>query len=106
MAIKNLTPHTLNIISADGTSRSIEPTGTVARCSQVPTPAGDHDGVSLTHVRYGDVTDLPAPVDGVLYVVSALVRSARPNRTDVASPGDLVRNDSGQVIGCRNLVVN
>lgn len=101
MSIINLTPHTVNVGSV-----AIPPSGTVARCSQTSTPAGEHEGVPLATVAYGTVEGLPPPSPGVLYVVSALVRSAVPGRTDVASPGDLVRDGSGAVTGCRNLVIN
>lgn len=106
MTITNLTPHTLTILVSDDETRSIPPSGTVARCSASSTPAGDHDGIPLARTSYGAVTDLPEPQDGVLYVVSGLVRAAVPSRTDVASPGELVRDPDGRVIGCRNLVVN
>lgn len=105
MTITNLTPHTLNVILPNGTCRAIPSSG-VARCAQTSVSAGDHDGIQLVHTQYGTVTGLPEPIAGVLYVVSALVRAAVPERMDVASPGDLVRNDAGAVIGCRNLIMN
>lgn len=71
----------------------IPPSGSVARCAATSTPAGAVEG-------------LPDPSTGILFIVSALVRSAVPARADVASPGDLVRDAAGAVIGCRNLVVN
>ena len=77
-----------------------------ARCKTVNSPAGDADGVPLSRVSYGTVEGLPEPAEGTLFVVSALVRSAVPGRSDVASPGDLVRDAGGNVIGCRGLVIN
>jgi len=55
---------------------------------------------------YGRVEGLPEPETGVLYLVSAVVRAAVPGRADVASPGDLVRDGEGNVIGCRHLILN
>jgi hypothetical protein len=98
----NLTPHA--IVIAGGVT--LPPSGAVARCSTLNTPAGEHAGVPLSRVTYGAVEGLPAPAEGVLYVVSGLVRAAVPLRLDVASPGDLVRDASGAVVGCRGLVVN
>ena len=106
MTITNLTPHALVFVLADGSSRSIAPSGAVARCRTVNSPAGDAEGIPLARVSYGAVEGLPEPAEGVLYVVSALVRAAVPGRSDVASPGDLVRDPAGNVIGCRGLVVN
>lgn len=97
----NLTQHAINL-----PDRSIEPSGTVARCAEVTAEAGAFDGVSLVRRSYGAVSDLPDPQPNTLYIVSMLVRLACPNRTDLASPGDLVRDEAGKIIGCQNLVVN
>jgi hypothetical protein len=67
---------------------------------------GEHDGLPLYQAEFGEVEGLPEPAEGVLYVVSMLVRQAVPERTDVASPGELVRDEQGRVIGCRGLNVN
>jgi hypothetical protein len=100
--IKNLTPHAIVIVGGP----TFVPCGIVARCAQISAPAGEFDGVPLTSVAFGDVENLPAPEAGVLLIVSALVRTAFPNRTDLVSPGDLVRDAKGVVIGCKSLVVN
>ena len=109
MPIINLTPHAI-VIAGYGT---IPPSGTVARCATVSTPVAPWRGewsdgkeVNLSTVSYGSVEGLPTPATGVLFVVAALVRAAVPTRLDVASPGDLVRDVAGAVIGCRGLVVN
>jgi len=114
MKLVNLTPHTINVISfTSGTSVALPPTGTVARCATKSRTVGTvavvgtaKENIALFRVEYGEVVDLPAPEEGTLFVVSALVRSAVPARDDVASPGDLVRDEKGQPIGCRGLVVN
>ena len=100
--IINLMPHALVICPGDIVVQS----SGVARCTTVTSPAGDHLGVPLTVVSYGAVEGLPGPLLGVLYVVSGLVRAAVPDRRDVASPGELVRDSKGAVVGCKNLVVN
>ncbi len=64
------------------------------------------DGVGLYRTEYGEVTGLPDPQEGVLYIVPAMVRNALPERTDLASPGALIRNEQGQPIGCDGLDVN
>mgnify|MGYP003348687737 CR=1 FL=1 len=102
MRFLNLTPHPIVVVGGP----TIPPSGTVARCATVSRSAGEHQGVALVRATFGEVVDLPDPEEGVLLVVSALVRAAVPHRGDVASPGDLVRDGSGAVIGCRNLVVN
>ena len=99
--IINLTPHAINL-----PDRTIEPSGKVARCTEITNDAGRFEGIELITRQYGEVVDLPEPVDGDLLIVSALVRAARPGRLDLASPGDLVRDADGKIVGCKNLVVN
>lgn len=60
----------------------------------------------LSRTSYGAVEGLPEPKAGVIYIVSALVRAAVPGRLDVASPGELVRDAAGAVVGCKGLSVN
>jgi hypothetical protein len=103
--ILNLTPHTLNVVLADGV-RAIAPSGTIARVSSSQTQTGSVDGIPLFTTTFGDVVDLPAPSPDTLLVVSALVRTAVADRKDVVSPGDLVRDDAGNVIGCKGLIAN
>lgn len=60
----------------------------------------------------GETTGLPPEVPSEhdehpkVFIVSTLVRLAHPERRDLASPGELVRNEAGQPIGCRGLIVN
>ena len=103
--LTNLTPHAIHIITEGGTV-TVAPSGTVARCSSASTPAGEVNGIALSRTTFGAVTGLPEPVEGVILVVSALVRAALPTRTDLASPGELVRDAAGAVIGCKGLIVN
>jgi len=105
MNLVNLTPHAVNILTAHGTV-TLAPSGTVARCSTASTPAGEVNGIALSRTTFGAVVDLPEPDEGVILVVSALVRAALPTRTDLASPGELVRDAAGAVIGCKGLIVN
>lgn len=103
----NLTPHALNIYDGSEIVAALPPSGQVARVSmetrRLPVTDGD---VPFYKIQAGDVTGLPAPISGTVFVVSALVRLAVPDREDVASPGDLVRNEAGQPVGCQGLVLN
>jgi hypothetical protein len=97
----NLTPHAIHL-----PDRTIEPLGLLARCAEITELAGEFDGVQIVRRRYGQVEGLPDPQNGVIYIVSLLVRMACPERSDLASPGDLVRDENGVIIGAKNLVVN
>lgn len=97
----NLTPHAINLID-----RVIEPSGTVARCTEVSIFCGVVDGVKLVTRQYGTVAGVPDEQPFTMYIVSAMVRMALPDRLDIASPGDMVRDINGNITGCKNLVVN
>lgn len=104
MNIINLTPHAITVLGQNGeVILAIAPSGQVARVSQTREIVGSINGIPVYRSKYGAVTGLPESVDGVALIVSALVRLASPGRADVYSPGELVRDASGQPIGCRGL---
>jgi hypothetical protein len=111
MNIVNLTPHALNLMPAgpDGPVVTIPPSGLVARCAvdrvQVDTVAVAVDGISVpvNQTRFGEVSDLPDPQPDTIFVVSALVAQAVPDRQDVFIVDDAVRDDQGRIIGARAL---
>ena len=108
MRLVNLTPHVVILHRADGTTETIRPSGDVARVSRVWIRVGTVAGVPVVTTRPGPVTGLPAfdADDGAGYIVSALVRLALPERIDIFSPADLVRDAAGAVIRCRALEGN
>jgi hypothetical protein len=118
MNVVNLTPHAINVQRDDGAFVTFPPSGSVARVETVTTPVyvmerslamrelALADGVLVSVQKFGEVTGLPEPEDGTLYIVSAMVRTAVPHRRDVLSPGELIRNDAGQPIGCAGLIAN
>lgn len=98
MRFVNLTPHEINPVGQG----ALPPSGQVARVKMESREVAP--GFFLQSP--GPVEGLPEPQVGVLLVASALVRSAVPHRGDVVSPGELVRNESGQPIGCNGFSVN
>lgn len=103
----NLTPHAVVIVDANhATVVSLAPSGNLARCAEASTLVDTVDGVNYYATTYGPVVGLPDPVEGVRLIVSALVRAAVPHRTDVCSPGILVRDEAGRPVGCLGLVIN
>lgn len=93
----NLTPHKIVLNSG----KEFAPTGVVARVSNSFTDA-DADGIC--EVSYGAVESLPVPVEGVRYIVSAMVLAAvkELGRTDCVAPAtghpDCKRNEKGQIV--------
>lgn len=90
--IINLTPHPLNVGGA-----SYPTSGEIARVAVQFTPIVD----GFCRQEFGEVEGLPAPQDGVLYAVSAMVFAAT-DRTDVIAPAtghpDVLRNDKGHIM--------
>ena len=102
MLFKNLTPHAVKIVSGE-TVTVIPPSGVEARVSATDRLVEVVDGIPLFETSFGEVTGLPDAEDGVTLIVSALVVSAAPERTDLRSPAKLIRDFSGAVIGCAGL---
>lgn len=122
----NLTPHALVIRTANGTDLTLPSSGRVARASTIETPAlpllynpasfWDRLGkpvseetmlleIKVSVTKFGAIEGLPEAEDGVVYVTSAIVASAarQLGRTDVLSPGPLIRDAKGQPVGCNGL---
>ncbi len=78
MKFVNLTPHA--IVLNDG--RTFEPSGVIARVAASFAEAGP----DLFTQVFGDVENLPAPVEGTKLIVSGLVKAAVPDRDDVVAP--------------------
>lgn len=102
MNILNLTPHNLTIHNGEGESTTIAPSGIVARVAAEKENTGCIDGIPVFKTAFGEIQDLPEAQEGVIYVASLLVAQAA-KRADVFSPGELLRNEQGQPIGCLGL---
>ena len=103
LEIVNLTPHA---ITAAG--ETIAPSGNVARVSVTRHPAGIVNGIPLFRPAFGAVEGLPEYDGSKLFIVSALVRTHPDvaDRRDVASPGALIRDETGAITGCDGFDLN
>lgn len=100
----NLTPHALNIYTAESGVISVPPSGNVARVATSFNLDSTVDGIDIYTATYGEIEGLPAPQDNVIYITSGLIVSAlQGTRYDVTSPGELVRDEDGRPIGCKGL---
>jgi hypothetical protein len=103
MKIINLTPHSITVAG-----RAIPPNGNVARVAVTRTQRGDINGIPVFVPKFGPVEGLPDYDPDCVLIVSALVRNHPDcsHRDDVASPGQLVRDECGNIIGCDGLDFN
>jgi hypothetical protein len=113
MNLTNLTPHAITLRSADGTDTIVPPSGTVARVSSTPGALETVAGIPVPVAgmqTFGGVEGLPAPAEGTMFIVSAMVLAAlRGSRPDVVGPGTgpndgAVRNEKGHVVAVTRLV--
>lgn len=82
------------------------PSEGLARCKEIIEESDPIDSIPIQRVRYGSIEGLPAPKDSVFYIVSHLVRMARPQRLDLLSPGEVARGEDGNILGCVNFFRN
>ena len=118
MPFVNMTPHSLTVLNG-GEVLTLAPSGQSVRVGSSFEPVGVLDGVNLFRAVYGNVETvdnatkavvggLPPVVEGTVYVVSgqALEAVKASGRSDFAAPGELVRDEKGQPVGCNGLKVN
>lgn len=107
----NLTPHSLDIESDTGEIVHIPPSGQVARVETKREMSwsvrADGHSFSAAVVAKGNVVDLPEKVEHTGLIVSAMVLDAMTDeRDDLLAVGELIRDESGKVIGARGFTVS
>lgn len=121
MTVINLTPHWV-LVRKDDYDWVFEPSGIVARREEIREYDNDYvwveypddsttnearpmcEALPICHVTYGDITELPPPESGTVYIVSALVAQGAPERTDLLVPDDMFRGAEGHIVGSRGFL--
>lgn len=112
--ILNLTPRIVRLYDADrpdgiddldlGLKQVIDPEPRYAELGPIPAGSTFRDDVPVQLMEYGHAGHLPAPRDGVAYIVTLEVAlSQASRRDDLLTPYREVRTSDGTVIGCREL---
>ena len=99
LAVRNLTPHQIKIIG----DKTYPPDGVVARCKATTKSAGEIAGIPITRTVMGEVEGLPHQKKDTILIVSRIIAEALPQRDDLFIPNETVRDEKGQIIGCRSL---
>lgn len=102
MKIVNLTPHTVKYVWKE-TSMEFPSQG-VARVKETLETVAEKDGIRFVKRKFSEVEGLPAPQPDTLYIVSNIVFEAS-NRSDLIVPADFIRDEKGQIVGCKAFVV-
>jgi hypothetical protein len=115
MRIVNCTPHAV-VVHREGSREPLvfQPSGVVPRLKEtrrvmleVPEDGLDgFAGLRIYETWLDAAEDLPPPASDTFLIVSALVRTALPERQDLLSPGEPVRDAEGRVVGCKGLISN
>lgn len=110
MIYRNLTPHALKVRTLDGTYITIVPDKRGAArvvYDRLPPEQITIDGHEVAVAVAGaprEIIGLPEAEEGVVLIVAKAVSDAAPAwRGDLMSPGRLIRDEDGTVIGCDGL---
>lgn len=102
----NLTRHPLTVM-VPGAVVVVPSSGIEAEafCALDPDEAVFYQGVEIpiSVRRYRGVRNLPEPRSGTIFIVPRMVVEAVPSRTDLVSPGRLIRDAHGNVVACSGL---
>lgn len=103
----NTTPHAIHDLESDTVfppNKEFEIRVTYSR-KLVSTALFNDKGIAMYRKTFGELSFTPPVQDRVFYIVSLLVKQARPDRTDFISPSDQVRDANGVIIGCKGFDV-
>lgn len=103
MKVINLTPHPIRV-----GDRDFPVSGQVARVREIVVPDGEIDGLPVVRTSWGQIDGLPPPDGGeTIFIVSPIILSAVPGRSDLVAPDtgpeSVVRDVAGRIIGVRRL---
>lgn len=121
----NLTPHPINLVDRDGNVlKTLPASGWELRLKPTTVPVGEVNGWPTTKTVFGAAEvvqsknwagqEAPefAPLDEfgarhdknpMHYIVSMLAKSAYPTAVNLFVPAEVVRDASGNVVGCQSL---
>ena len=102
----NCTPHDVNLITKSG-NITFPRSGIIPRLTeqQVKINSVTVNGIEIDIMEksFNEAEGLPEPQENTYYIVSALVAGAVKGRDDLLIPNDIVRDEKGNIIGCRSL---
>ena len=103
MEIINLTAN--DVVLINGNEKQVIPSSGTAKCSVTSTVIDYRFGYPVCETRYGEITGVPEPELGKIFIVSSIVGQAMKNkkRNDIFVVKDIIRDKDGHIIGCRRL---
>lgn len=99
--IINLTPHDVDIYKDGKIVKTYKSKGSL-RLKEILTSNGKICGVPIVKSEYCK-DKIPKYQEGIFYIVSNVIQFAYPKRKDLLVTLDLVRDNEGNIIGCKSL---
>ena len=105
MKIRNLTPHRIVMVNANGETLRVFESEGIARATQSNVQVAEVDGIPVMETHFGKTVDLPNYEEGVFLIVSIITaNAARANgrtTSDLLLTTDTVRDADGRIVGCK-----
>lgn len=110
VTIVNCTPHPVSVLNQQTGEMVIIPKGDIiprvsSSTELIDTVETSFGLIRITRNTFGQVENLPDPQPNTLFIVSAMVMNACPNRNDLVCPNESVRDSEGRIIGCQSLAL-
>ena len=105
MIIVNKTPHAVHIVDENSQVVKCYEKGDsqIRLAVKIVQDEPLVDGTPTSRTNFGEPEGLPDFQEGTFYIVSQLVKSALPERTDLLVPAEVVRDEKGNIVGCKSL---
>lgn len=102
--IINKVPHPVYVLGENNeVVKKFSKSNGMIRLRQHTAVYGELNGLPISRTTFGSPEGLPEFKEGVYYIVSHLVKTELPNRTDLLVPAQIVRDEEGTIIGCKSL---
>ena len=102
--IINKVPHPVYILDDTDSIIKMFPQSTgMIRLDEHSEDIGKINGIPICNTTWLNTASVPPAESGIYYIVSQLVKNAMPERPDFLVPKDVVRDNDGNIIGCRKL---
>lgn len=102
----NCTPHDVNLITKSG-NITFPRSGIIPRLTEVQNKINSINSngieIDIMEKSFLKPEGLPEPKENTIFIVSALVAGAAKDRDDLVIPNDIIRDDKGNIVGCKNL---
>lgn len=98
--IINLTPH--DIILFKGDEQILYKSSGIVRAECKRELVGEINGINVYINKYIGIDKMPKYKKGTYYIVSRIVAEMMRQRKDLLLVNETVRNEKGQIIGCKS----